>query len=123
MPLQEVHTFPQFSSFSLTMELGPTKLFLRMTYRERTQSWYLDVRELNDTPVVLGRRISARYMLTLTYPELSELIAGELYAMGLDGGTQQDLGKTLKLWFIPEEDFWFFQPDISDPLAPTISIA
>jgi hypothetical protein len=122
MAIQEIHTFPQFSQFDLTMQLGPTKLNLRMTYRERTKSWYLDIYEINGTPVVLGRRLSANWSPIIGYAAIPGLIDGVLYVPGIEGYEQEDLGQTLLLWYISNQDGLFFLSPDSDGLDPVVTI-
>ena len=120
--ISEIHTFPQFSQFTITMVLGPTKLTLRMTYRERTLSWYLDIYELNGTPLLLGRRLSANWIPMYGYAYLLGLIEGVLVVRGLEGYEQKDLGKTLILEYIPEQDLLLLIDNPTSPQDPIVTI-
>jgi hypothetical protein len=123
MAIQEIHTFPQFSQFTLTMQMGPTKLTLRMTWRDRTKSWYLDIFQIDGTPLVLGRRLSPYWSPIFGDARTPELIDGSIAVRGLDGYEQDDLGTTsLLLWYIPFSDLLLLAPDEVDPLEPTITI-
>lgn len=123
MAISEVHTFPQFSQFDVVSQFGPTKLRYTFTYRERTRSWYLDLHELNGTPVMLGRRISAKWVPTWGIARIPELMAGVLYVIGRENYEQDDLGTNdLRLWYVPEEDYFFFQSNQQSALEPTVTI-
>jgi len=38
--------------------LDGRKFVLRLTYRDRTASWYLDLYDVDEVPIALGRRLS-----------------------------------------------------------------
>jgi hypothetical protein len=39
---------------------------IRLTYRERTRSWYMDLYDADDEPVALGRRLSGDWFAVVT---------------------------------------------------------
>lgn len=122
--IQQIHSAAVFSQFDLTMQLGPTKLRLRMTYRERTASWYLDIYELNGTPLLLGRRLTPTWSPLYNNALIPNLIDGYLYVRGSEGYRQKDLGTdSLVLWYIPASDLLLFAPDTSDDLATTTIVS
>lgn len=124
MPIQELHTFPQFSKVSATMQLGPVKLRYRLTWRERTKSWYIGLYELNDTPLLVGRRLSPFWSPLYGNATIPELIQGLLFVRGVEGYSQKDIGtEALLLWYIPFEDFAFFEQNSTEPLLTTTILA
>jgi len=124
MPLSEFHTFPVFPAFTQDCQFGPTKLRYDMTFRERTKSWYLDIYELNGEPVMLGRRLSPRWIASLGYLDLMEKLEGVIYCMGKDTYRQEDLGEMLTVWHFPEADFVFVTTEAGvDTLEPTIVLS
>lgn len=122
MAIAVLHTFPQFAQFSLTSQLGPTKLRLRMTYRERLQSWYLDVYTLDGLPLLLGRRLSPLWSPMFGAVALMETIGGFLLTKGVENYRQDDLGRTLFLWYVSFADLQILAGNEPDPLKPTITI-
>lgn len=123
MAISELHTFPHISSVSLLSQFGPTQLEYNFTFRERTQSWYMDIRRLSGESLMLGRRISQSWMPTLGYGVLWELMRGVLYVIGSNGAYKQsDLGQSIKVWYIPESDLFFFNTNATTILDPTVTI-
>ena len=120
MAIQTLHGFPQFSAFVFRMELNGIRLQFRMTFRERTKSWYLDMFESNGDPLMLGKRLSPFWSPTFGAARISGLIEGSIFVRGNEGYKQEDLSRELDVWYIPKADLAFFQPTTLDPLAPTI---
>ena len=51
-------TFPDLPQSLQTLTLELVQYRVRFTWRERLQAWYLDLLELDETPIVLGQRVS-----------------------------------------------------------------
>lgn len=119
--ISEVQTFPRFSNFDISMELGPTRLTLEFTWRARTKSWYLDIFEVNGNPLLLGRRLSAYWSPMYGYADLPDIIEGALFVRGIEGA-QKDLGKTLILEYYPFQDLRIISGIPANPEAPTVTI-
>jgi len=123
MSISEMHTFPHISSVSLLSKFGPTQWEYSFTFRARTQSWYMDIRRLSGEALMLGRRISQSWMPTIGYGALWELMEGVLWVIGDNGPyIQSDLGKSIKVWYIPESDLFFFRTNDATILDPTVTI-
>lgn len=98
----KIATFQEQPQFSQQVAVGGLELRLRMTYRQRLASWYLDALDLDDAPIVVGRRLSPGfppfYGLALETIAPPALPAGVIwYVMGPENYVREDLGDTLTL--------------------------
>jgi uncharacterized protein YigE (DUF2233 family) len=55
---QVIATFPGQADTVQAVTLDGTQFLLRLYWRDRLAAWYLDLSELDETPVLLGRRLS-----------------------------------------------------------------
>ena len=101
--MKRIQGFPEVSSHIQTVVLAIRKYRIRFTYRDRTRSWYMDLRTIDDVALALGRRLSPFWG-----PILEHTIANEpeglLIVQGTDGFAKADLGDTLNLIFIPDAE-------------------
>lgn len=118
-----VTTFASTPDTIQTVTLAGVQYRLRMYWRERLQGWYLDLRELDETAVVLGRRFSVGSG-PLTGFLSAEMPDGQLYVQGVDGYEQADLGNelgdALTLWFFTTEEIEAAQSDDTSLVTVTI---
>lgn len=101
--------FPEIPCHSFTVTLGEAQYNIRMTWRDRTQSWYMDLYDVENNPLALGKRLApgwAPLAGTLRDPE-----GGYFYVSGEDGYKQEDLGKTLQVIFYTMEEIGERQPN------------
>lgn len=63
---QNLPIFPEQPQHEYTITLDGVQFQVKLTYRDRRGSWYLDLEDANGTPIVLGRRCSPGY--PLVYP-------------------------------------------------------
>lgn len=117
MAIQVIRTFPEFPRNSQTVALGNRNFRLRFTYRGRTDSWYLDVFDVQNNPIVLARRITAFW--SPLFGVVDDEIPGVLFVVGPDDANRFDLGGRLKLLFVPFADLPEAVP-VED--APVITI-
>lgn len=85
--------FPERPAQSYTIALDGVQYQIRLTYRERTASWYLDLYDEQGEAVLLGRRLSPGA------PPLNEGVTkgppGVLFAAGPDPYPRDGVG----LWY------------------------
>ena len=93
-----VSTFPALPAFKQTLTLESTQYRLRLTWRARLQGWYADLYLLDETPLALGRRLSAGWgpFFGLSLPDGPD---GLFVVRGVDGYARADLGDALKLLY------------------------
>lgn len=113
-----INTFRAIPQHVGRVEIGGVRLRLRLTFRARTRSWYLDIEREDGTAIVLGRRLSPGWGPLFGIP-IDDGPAGFLYVRGPDPYEREDLGATLLLVFSPSTDAPEPTPD---PEAPTITI-
>ena len=90
---------------SYTVALDGTQFGIRLVYRARTASWYLDLLDELGTPIALGRRLS---------PNSSPIPGGtpnsppgRLVVFGPDPYARTDV----ELWYFTEAEVAAFAPD------------
>lgn len=54
--------FPDLPQGTTTQTWDDRQIQIRTTFRERTGSWYMDLFELDGTPIVFGRRVSPSFI-------------------------------------------------------------
>ncbi len=87
------------------VQLGTTRYGVRLTWRERPASWYLDLETAEGVAVVSGLRVvpGASPALRLG-PWRAQGPGGALYVRGPDPYVREDLGGALRLvWYGPDE--------------------
>jgi hypothetical protein len=84
-----------------TVQLGDAEFRVRLTWRERLSSWYLDLYTADGTALVLGKRLSASYTPLGGIVRDGLPAGGTLYVRGPNGPyVQKDLGASLLLiWY------------------------
>lgn len=83
-----------------TVTLGDQQFRVRFTWRRRCAAWYMDLYTLDETPLAMGRRVSAGAS-PLWGLVLDEALAPDGYFVvrGLDGYQREDLGTSLTVAF------------------------
>jgi hypothetical protein len=114
---KRIQGFPQVSSHIQTVVLGGTKYRVRFTYRDRTASWYMDLRTVDEEPIALGRRLSPGWGPTAGF-EITDQPEGILLTQGADGYEKADLGDSLNVVFIPDDEI----PATEDELPLLVEI-
>lgn len=100
---QIVTVFPSQPSFRQSLTLGGTQYSLRLTWRDRTSSWYADLWTADGAPVYLGQRLSAGWAVGLGLgPEGKP--DGVLLVRGPPDFGRMDLGATAQLVFYPTDE-------------------
>ena len=86
-----------------TVSLDGTRYRMRVVYRRRTRSWYLSLYTADETPIILGRRLSpGSGPLHWTRRELAP--PGFLYVRGVDPYDRDDAGTSLELVYYNSAD-------------------
>lgn len=96
-------THPSLPQHTQTVTLDGTQFRLRLTWRHRLRGWYLDLYALDETPLLLARRLCPGWSLNLGLtieggPE------GVLLVTGPDDYERGDLGGALLLWYYPRAE-------------------
>lgn len=80
-----------------TIALDGVQYQIRLVYRERRSSWYLDLRDEQGEPIALGRRLSPGWSMTVGVPNAPP---GALVALGYDPYPRDGV----QLWYITEAE-------------------
>jgi hypothetical protein len=107
---ERFNLFPDLPQHTITTTWGDKQVRLRLTFRDRTSSWYLDIFELDDTPIVLGRRVSPKFAPLLglglggegvgTLPRDRELVVDG----PADPYPRRDLGEVVQLILLTDAE-------------------
>lgn len=100
--IEQLPAFPEQPAQTYTVALDGVTYGVRLVWRARPASWYLDLSAEDGTALVLGRRLSAGWAPAVGVRD--GLPPGLLYALGLDGYEQLDLGTALRLLYLPAAD-------------------
>lgn len=76
-------THPTKPDDTQTVTIGETQYRMRLTFRARTASWYVDLFELNGTPIIVGARVSPNWGPLFKIPRLAKP-GGEFTVIGPD---------------------------------------
>jgi hypothetical protein len=139
----QVAVFPDLPQHTQTLTWGDRQVRLRFTYRQRLGSWYLDIFETAGPaeagvvgalgpPIVLGRRISARWAPLLGLAPEGLPLSREVFAV-VDGAVRSepyrrsDFGAsteqgTLRMILLDEEEIDAVADLITDPTATLIVV-
>ena len=99
----ELATFPDLPRSQQTVTLEDNQYRVRLTWRPRLNGWYLDLTELDETPIAVGRRLSPGWgPLIGLLP--AEAPAGLFYVRGPSEYEQGSLGDSLKLLYYDSTD-------------------
>jgi len=60
-PVVELPILHDLPSHRYRIQLGGVSYVVRLTYRDRLASWYLDLYDVDEEPIALGRRLSPRF--------------------------------------------------------------
>ena len=116
--ISELATFPDLPQSTQTVTLAGVQYRVRLTWRPRTNSWYLDIYTLEEVAIALGRRLSPGWgPLIGLLPEGAP--AGLFYVRGPSTYIQGSLGSDVKLLFYETADLPSAPVD-SDPLTITV---
>jgi hypothetical protein len=95
--------FPGLPQSIYTITLAGTRFRVRLTWRERTASWYLDLLAQDGTRIVSGRRLVAKGMpLVGLLPEGGP--DGQFYVDAVNITRREQLGADAFLLFYPTAD-------------------
>ncbi len=97
----------QNPSYSFIVSLEGVTYDFQVRYNDREESWRLDIRDLDKTPIVQGIKLLPNQSITSQYVN-SELFTGNLYFIDVFGKvtrpTFDSLGKRHKLFYITREE-------------------
>lgn len=99
--------FHDLPAHSYTVPLSGVQYEIRLVYRARTASWYLDLRNEEGVPLVLGRRLSPPWSPVTGV--ITDGPPGVILALGADPYDRFEL----ELWYFDESEF---QPEGEDLL-------
>lgn len=99
----QIAAFPSQPALIQSVTLDGVSFRLRLTYRYRCASWYLDLWTLDMTPLLLGQRLSPGWSPTAGY-DLPDGPTGWFYVRGIDGYARDDLGAGLVLSYFNRAD-------------------
>lgn len=111
----QLPAFPDQPEHTYTIALDGTTYRVRLVWRARSASWYLDLYAEDGTALLLGRRVSAGWAPVASARE--GMPPGLVYALGLDGYAQLDLGAALRLLYLSGADLPAPAPSAEDPRA------
>lgn len=97
-----LNTFSDLPCHTQTVTLGGTVYRLRLTWRERLDAWYAGLYEQDGTPVRVGKRVSAEWVLFHREMEATE--DGMIYVYGRDNYARDDLGEGLLILYVPKDE-------------------
>lgn len=99
----ELKVYQELPQHTQTVTLEGVQYRLRLTWFERLQAWYLDLYQLDETPIALGRRV------TPEWAPLARLLpvgkpTGELYVRGPDPYRRDELGPLVLLRYYTADE-------------------
>lgn len=84
-----IEVFNEIPQITQTIVWGETQVRVRLTFRERVGSWYVDIFEQDGTtPIILGRRVSPRWAPVEAYGLADRLSRTVVFVV--DGPTGSD---------------------------------
>lgn len=102
MPV-EIPVDPQIPSQTRDIVLAGQRYRLRLTWRERCRSWYVDLLDAEtEDPILVGRRLQPGFVPWRA--ERAGMPDGVLYVRGVDGYQRGDLGTSLQLLFYEDDE-------------------
>lgn len=119
LAILQISVDPEKRSDWQSVELAGQVWRLRLHYNERTRSWYIDLHDDQEQPIITGQRISPGWN------PLQDLAVdgrpdGIFYVNGPEPYDQLDFGTDLVLRFVATEDL----PDVSGSSSGlTVSLA
>lgn len=102
---------------TIPLENNPSNIFIssvesltfsfRVRWNSREESWRLDIREVDGTPIVQGLKLAPNQNLTIGYED-ARLPSGNFYILDTDGlgsrPTLESLGDIQKLLYYTREE-------------------
>jgi hypothetical protein len=98
-----VNGYAELPCHDQVVTLGDAQYVVRLTYRQRCSSWYLDLFDSEENPLVVGRRISPGWP-PLVALQIDGLPDGLFIVVGRDGYAEADLGTALQLHFYSADE-------------------
>lgn len=96
--------YPTYPQHSYVVTLGELRYRCTFTWRERQQSWYLDLSTQDGTELALGRRLAPGWS-PLGAVDLGDYaLPGILMCRGPENYQRLDWGTELVLVFVPADD-------------------
>lgn len=93
--------------YDYTIELDGSTYRLTLTWKTRQAGWYLGLYSVDETPLLLGKRLSADTPLLRRY-QIDGLPPGELVCLDMeDRGAEptfESLGKRHLFWYFDESE-------------------
>ena len=111
---QIIQVFPELPAHLQSITLGETQFSLRLTWRERTRAWYVDLLAANGTPIMQGQRVSPGWAIGAGLRPVGRP-DGVLLIRGPAVYNREDLGGTVELVFYPTNE-------LPLPLAPAYPV-
>ena len=108
--MQQLTTNPDQPERTQTVTLGDRQFRVRLVFRDRTSSWYMDLFDAADVPMALGRRLSPSAFPTSGL-QLVGKPDGALMVTGAEPYVRSDMGDTLVLQFIGADEVVVVQPE------------
>lgn len=94
--------FSQYYQHPTIVALGGVEYTVRYTWRDRSNSWYVDFLTVDGEQILMGRRMQPGIGPNLR--QTLETMPGSFMVLGADCYTIDDLGKSLlPMWFAPGE--------------------
>lgn len=94
----DLATFPDLPQHTQTVALDGTQFRLRLTWRRRCRGWYADLYALDETPLLLGRRLCPGWAINVGLV-VEDGPTGLLLVSGSDGYAREDLGRSLRITY------------------------
>lgn len=95
---KRIQAFPSLRQHRQSVQLDGVSYFLVLTWRERLQSWYMDLYTNDNTPVYLGRRLSPQWSPNANL-SVTNGPPGLFWVVGPDPYNRVDLGGNLRLYY------------------------
>lgn len=97
--------FPAVPQHTSQIVWGDSEVRIRMTFRDRTASWYFDLFDLDEVAIVTGRRVSPEWV-PLAGLALDDSLDPDinLVTQGPSPYNRSDLGVGLRLLLVPDDD-------------------
>jgi hypothetical protein len=93
--------------YDYTIPLDGVTYRIELTYKSRQEGWYLNLYDVDENPLLLGKRLAVDTELLARY-EIEGLPPGELTCVDMEGtGTEptfESLGKQHLFWYFAEAD-------------------
>jgi hypothetical protein len=100
---QIVATFADLPASRQVVTLGGVQYQLRLTWRDRTASWYADLWSATGTPIMLGQRLSPGWAVGLGLTPAGKP-DGVLLVRGPSDYDRGTLGGAMRLVFYPTSE-------------------